>query len=57
MGAYRCEYFYDFDSLAYLFRDAGFSLVERKAYRESRLPEVGLLDNRADQMFYLEALK
>lgn len=57
VGAYRCEYFYDFDSLAYLFRDAGFSLVERKAYRESRLPEVGLLDNRADQMFYLEALK
>jgi SAM-dependent methyltransferase len=57
VGAYRCEYFYDFESLAYLFREAGFSLVERKAYRDSRLPEVELLDNRADQMFFLEALK
>jgi ubiquinone/menaquinone biosynthesis C-methylase UbiE len=57
VGANRCEYFYDFESLAYLFREAGFSLIEHKAYRESRLPEVELFDNRADQMFFLEALK
>jgi SAM-dependent methyltransferase len=57
VGANRCEYFYDFDSLAHLFREAGFSLVERKAHGESRLPEVALLDNRPDQMFFLEALK
>jgi ubiquinone/menaquinone biosynthesis C-methylase UbiE len=57
VGANRCEYFYDFESLAYLFREAGFSLIEHKVYRESRLPEVELFDNRADQMFFLEALK
>lgn len=57
VGAHRCEYFYDFDSLAQLFREAGFSVIERKAFRESRLAEVELLDNRADQMFFLEAVK
>ncbi len=57
VGAYRCEYFYDFESLAHLFREAGFPVVERKAYRESSLSEVALLDNRPDQMFFLEALK
>ena len=57
IGEYRCEYFYDFESLAYLFREAGFGVIERKAYRESRIAEVGDLDNRADQMFFLEAVK
>lgn len=57
VGAYRCEYFYDFESLAHLFREAGFGVVERKAYRESRIAEVDQLDNRADQMFFLEAVK
>jgi SAM-dependent methyltransferase len=57
VGAHRCEYFYDFDSLAHLFREAGFGIVERKAYRESRIAEVAQLDNRADQMFFLEAVK
>jgi len=57
VGAHRCEYFYDFESLAQLFREAGFSVIERKAYRESRLADVALLDNRADQMFFLEAVK
>ena len=57
VGAHRCEYFYDFESLAHLFREAGFGVVERKAFRESRIAEVGLLDNRADQMFFLEAVK
>jgi SAM-dependent methyltransferase len=57
VGAHRCEYFYDFESLAHLFREAGFSVIERKAFRESRIAEVDLLDNRADQMFFLEAIK
>jgi SAM-dependent methyltransferase len=57
VGAHRCEYFYDFESLAHLFREAGFSVIERKAFRESRIAEVELLDNRADQMFFLEAIK
>jgi SAM-dependent methyltransferase len=57
VGAHRCEYFYDFDSLAHLFREAGFSVIQRKAFRESRIAEVELLDNRADQMFFLEAVR
>ena len=57
VGTHRCEYFYDFESLAHLFREAGFGIVERKAYRESRIAEVEQLDNRADQMFFLEAVK
>lgn len=57
VGAHRCEYFYDFESLAHLFREAGFGVVERRAYRESRIAEVDQLDNRADQMFFLEAVR
>jgi predicted SAM-dependent methyltransferase len=57
VGAHRCEYFYDYESLAYLFREAGFSVIERKAFRESRIAEVEQLDNRPDQMFFLEAVK
>ena len=57
VGAHRCEYFYDFESLTQLFREAGFGVVERKAFRESRIAEAALLDNRADQMFFLEAVK
>lgn len=57
IGASRCEYFYDFDSLAYLFHEAGFTKIEQKGFRESAIAEVALLDNREDQMFFLEAVK
>ena len=56
VGANRCEYFYDYESLAHLFREAGFSVVERRNYRDSRIAEVEQLDNRPDQMFFLEAV-
>jgi ubiquinone/menaquinone biosynthesis C-methylase UbiE len=52
-----CRYFYDYDSLAHLFREAGFSLVERMPYLASRLDNIHLIDNRPDQMFFLEAVK
>lgn len=52
-----CRYFYDFESLAYLFKVAGFSMIERKAYLESRLHDIKLIDNREEQMFFLEAIK
>jgi len=57
VDGHPCRYFYDFESLAHLFRTAGFALVERKAFGESRIAEVAQLDNRPDQMFYLEAVK
>jgi len=56
-GGSPCRYFYDFASLAFLFQRAGFTVVERRAYRESRLEEIDLIDNRPDQMFFLEAVK
>lgn len=52
-----CRYFYDYDALAYLFRTAGFSVVQKKEYRQSRLEHIDLIDNRPDQMFFLEAVK
>ena len=57
VDGHPCRYFYDFDSLAHLFRTAGFAVVERKAFGESRIADVRQLDNRPDQMFFLEAVK
>lgn len=57
VGGHRCAYFYDYESLAHVFRAAGFRQVERKAYLDSRLAEVAQLDNRPEQMFFLEAVK
>ena len=57
IGENRCKYCYDFESLAYLFKEAGFRIVERRQYRESRLVEIENLDNRPEQMFFLEAVK
>lgn len=56
-GGTSCRYFYDFDALAALFSDAGFSIVERREFRDSRLEDIERIDNRPDQMFYLEAVK
>ena len=52
-----CRYFYDYESLAYLFSKAGFSRIEQRKYMESNLEQIKLIDNRADQMFFLEATK
>lgn len=56
-GAFPCRYFFDYESLALLFADAGFSCVEKRTYRESRLDQIDLIDNRPEQMFYLEVVK
>lgn len=52
-----CRYAYDFDSLAGLARRAGFSTVVERAFRTGDLPDVASLDNRPEQMFFLEARK
>lgn len=52
-----CRYFYDYDSLSYLFKTAGFTIVEKKSFHDSRLEYIEMIDNRPDQMFFLEALK
>jgi SAM-dependent methyltransferase len=52
-----CRYFYDFEALAFIFKRAGFSIVEKRDYRQSRLENIHLIDNRPDQMFFLDAVK
>lgn len=52
-----CKYFYDFETLAIIFQQAGFSQVERRDYRDSRLAPIEQIDNRPEQMFFLEAVK
>ena len=52
-----CKYFYDFDTLSELFISAGFKIVEKKDYLASRLENIEKIDNRKDQMFFLEAIK
>ncbi len=52
-----CRYVHDFESLSCLFEEAGFFDIHEKAYRESRIPGVEKIDNRPEQMFFLEASK
>jgi len=56
-GGKHCKYVYDFLSLKALFVEANFKHIEEKKYRESRITEVDKLDNRPEQMFFLEAVK
>ncbi|MDD2733782.1 MAG: SPASM domain-containing protein [Desulfuromonadaceae bacterium] len=56
-GNNHCKYVYDFTALKALFVEAGFESVEEKKYRESLILAVDKLDNRPEQMFFLEAVK
>lgn len=56
-GGKISRYVYDFESLAFLFKVAGFRQIEQKKYRESALAGVEKIDNRPEQMFFLEAIK
>jgi len=56
-GGGPTKYFYDYETLADLFISAGFSVVEKKEYMDSRLKDIKSIDNREDQMFFLEAVK
>ena len=56
-GGKHCKYVYDFQSLKILFVEAGFSDIQKKAYHESLIPEIDKIDNRPEQMFFLEAIK
>ena len=51
-----CKFFYDYETLAMLFYDAGFSIVEQRKYLDSRLPDIQKIDNRPEQVFFLEAV-
>ena len=53
----HCKYLYDYESLKVLIQNAGFKSIEQKKFRESLIPEIHLIDNRPNQMFFLEAVK
>ncbi len=52
-----CKFFYDYETLSLLFKRAGFSIIEKKKYLESRIHNIHDIDNRQDQMFFIEAIK
>ena len=56
-GGKTSKYVYDFESLSLLFKIAGFKEIKEKKYRESVLSEIEKIDNRPEQMFFLEATK
>jgi len=56
-GDKHCKCVYDFESLKTLFEQGGFSVIEQKRYCESIIPDVDKIDNRPEQMFFLEAIK
>ena len=56
-GTKYCKYVYDYQTLENLFKKAGFSRVEQKKYRESKMADIADIDNRPEQMFFLEAIK
>ncbi|MEX2284736.1 MAG: methyltransferase domain-containing protein [Gemmatimonadota bacterium] len=51
------RYMYDFELIAGLLRDAGFSSVTRYSYQHGRVPDLELLDNRSDETLYVEATR
>jgi len=51
------RYFYDYETLALLFKKAGFAIIEERRFQDSRIPHIDAIDNRPDQMFFLEAVK
>ncbi len=56
-GEKSCKYFYDFETLAIIFKEIGFSKVVEKKYKQSDISEINKIDNRPEQMFFLEATK
>jgi predicted SAM-dependent methyltransferase len=53
----RHQYMYDFDLLKQLLEEAGFTNVERYAYRQGKTPDIDVLDNRPEESLYVEANK
>lgn len=53
----HCRYVYDFEALKSLFQEAGFEDVLRRGFQDSADPQLVSLDNRPEQMFFLEARK
>lgn len=53
----RCKYIWDYETLEIIFHEVGFKEIKKMNYMESKIIEINQIDNRQDQMFYLEAVK
>lgn len=51
------KYFFDFESAAEIFKEAGFKQIKKCQYRKSKIPEIDKIDNRPELSCYLEAVK
>jgi len=47
---------YDFQSLAHLLRACGFKTIIRRRFREGKVPDIDVLDNREESL-HVEAQK
>jgi len=58
-GSYfaRHKYMYDYELLKVVLSQIGFVDIERCAYREGKIPDIGLLDNRPEDSLFVEAVK
>lgn len=57
VGNKHCKYVYDYDTLEHMFKRAGFTNVKQMPFGESALSSIEIIDNRPEQMFFLEAIK
>jgi predicted SAM-dependent methyltransferase len=53
----RHKYMYDFDLLRETLDSTGFTAIKRRAFGEGSAPDLSLLDNRADETLFVEAVK
>ncbi len=53
----RHQYMYDFDLLKQLFEESGFINIVRCLYRQGKVPDIDVLDNRPEETLYVEASK
>ncbi len=56
-GFSQHRYLYDYQMLADIFKEIGFVHIVRAVFRQGRVPDLDLLDNRADYTLFVEAQK
>lgn len=56
-GFSQHRYLYDYQMLADIFSEIGFTHIVHEAYQKGAVPDLDLLDNRADYTLFVEAQK
>lgn len=49
------RYMYDYDLLRQFLKKAGFLNIERRSYKQGKIPDIEILDNRSEDTLYVEA--